>query len=453
MKSKGIYIFISNPYRKKVEFNVKCCKGKYAYGGENMLKSYNELTDIQQENVNYYLDQADGHRLNYLHKDFGVIRGRSNAVFRENIIHGLMMETIPFPDFLQWLSHVHLEGNNTFFVYEPIEEKCLNKIEDLDKMYTKTKEKITPLYDINKDHLNEIKLVDVKKDGQKNQLIFTIAAPAQVQVKRVESGQYELRKHVYLAYFIVDFDLRSIILLMHPTQGLASIYGEIRKREIDEVTWIILHYFTENILKFTLKEPEWIVSALAKISEEYFYHNNPIIEDKKENFSESLISELLLTLQEFDPTLKREDTLLRLERGLESLYESELIVIHKRIEKDLSFNIFLQQADRGATQFKANTRGKALGHAEAGEFIRLMWENGDIFNVGLIHIESGKEYPYIVKKTDKYYSFKKYNTSVTEKEVVDNVLRKLNEYKQNVETPTDFSGVEEIGYRTNDSQA
>jgi hypothetical protein len=58
-----------------------------------------------------------------------------------------------------------------------------------------------------------------------------------------------------------------------------------------------------------------------------------------------------------------------------------------------------------------------------------------------------------VKKTDKYYSFKKYNTSVTEKEVVDNVLRKLNEYKQNVETSTDFSGIEETGYRINDSQA
>ncbi|MGE6719551.1 hypothetical protein ACQKGD_19625 [Peribacillus frigoritolerans] len=418
-----------------------------------MLKSYNDLTDIQRQNIDYYLDQADSHRLNYLHRNFGVIKGRSNALFRENIIHGLMMETIPFPDFLQWLSHVHLEGNNTLFVYEAVEENCLNEKEDLNQMHLDAKVKTTPLYEINKDYLDEIKLVDVTKDKKKSQLVYTIAAPAQIQVKRLESGQYELRKHVFLAYFIVDFELKSIILLMHPTQGLASIYGEIKKREIDEVTWIILNYFTENILKFTLKEPEWIVSALAKISEEYFYHNNPIIEDKKEKFNESLISDLLLSLQDFDPALKREDTLLRLERGLESLYESELIVIHKRIEKNLSFNIFLQQADRGATQFKANTRGKALGHAEAGEFIRLMWENGDIFNVGLIHIESGKEYPYIVKKTDKYYSFKKYNTSVTEKEVVDNVLRKLNEYKQNVETSTDFSGIEEPGYRINDSQA
>ncbi|MEM5659607.1 hypothetical protein AAHB50_29405 [Bacillus toyonensis] len=282
--------------------------------------------------------------------------------------------------------------------------------------------------------------------------MFTIAAPSQVQFKNL-NGQIDLKKHIYLAYIIIDFNINSVILFMHPTTGLTSIHGEGKKREIDDVTWVILHFFKEHIIDFTLKEPEWIVNALAKITEEYFYHNNPIIEEKKGKFEQEIIPSLLKMLQEFDSSLIREDVKLRLKRGLENIYENELIVVHKRVEKTLSFNIFLQQSDKGSTQFKANTRGKAISHAEAGDIIRLMWENGDILNVGLIHIESDKEYPYIIKKLDRHYSLKKYTTSITEKEVVDNVLRKLNKYKEEIECSDTFSEIGEIERGVDDFKA
>ncbi|MGE6593203.1 hypothetical protein ACQKFU_27355 [Bacillus mycoides] len=440
-----------------------------------MLESYNDLSDPQRTNINYFLDRADSHRLNILHDLYGVNRGRNNAQYRQNVIHSLMIEQIPFSNFLDWISHVELEGNNTLFVYEAEGEELSNvsthseddglsdvdtnaEIEELssvdliESMYEECSEKVIPLYELNSNDLNEIKLVNVTKIEEKNQLLFTIAAPSQIQFKSL-NGPIELKNHIYLAYIIIDFDINSVILFMHPTTGLVSISGESKKREIDDVTWVILHFFKENILDFTLKEPEWIVDALAQITEEYFYHNNPIIEEKKEKFEQKMMPNLWKVLQEFDSSLIRDDVEIRIKRELGKIYESELIVVHERVEKEFSFDIFLQQADKGATQFKANTRGKAISHAEAGDIIRLMWEKGDILNVGLIHIESEKEYPYIIKKSDRHYLLKKYTTSITEKEVVDNVLRKLNNYKQEIECSDTLSEIEEIERGIDDFKA
>ncbi|MEK3822108.1 hypothetical protein MKY20_23785 [Cytobacillus sp. FSL W8-0315] len=416
-----------------------------------MIGNYNELSDQQRKNIDYFLQRADSNRLSILHQKFNVQRARNNIVFRENIIRDLMFGQIPFSNFMEWLGHVELEGNNSLFIYEAEEEDFLQDC-SVETIYNKCEKLLTPLYDISPEELNKIRLVNVSKIESKNQVLLTIAAPSQVQVKKLD-GQMELRNHVYLAYLIVDFNLKSVILFMHPTAGLASIYGESKRRDIDDVTWIILHFFRENVLGFTLKEPEWVVNALAKISEEYFYHNNPIIEEKSEVFTKKHIPDLLKSLKKFDPDLDRQDSILRIKRALENIYDSEMVVIHGRVTKEIPFKIFLQQTDRGLTQFKANTRGKALSHAEAADIISLMWEHGEVLNVGLIHIEEEKEYPYIIKKLDKYFSLKKYTTSSTGKEVVDNVLRKLNKYKEEIESISLFTDLEDFGRGVDDSQA
>ncbi|MCU6795158.1 hypothetical protein OB236_23915 [Paenibacillus sp. WQ 127069] len=130
------------------------------------------------------------------------------------------------------------------------------------------------------------------------------------------------------------------------------------------------------------------------------------------------------------------------------MYESELVIVHGPVLKTTNFEIFLQHSDKGVLEFKANSRGKAFSHAESRKIVELMWEHGDIVSLGIIlehRYNNGiiRKHPYIVNKYSHYYSLKKYNTAVTEKEVVDNVLRTLNKYKQAIKSTSGSS--EETG--------
>lgn len=414
-----------------------------------MIDNYNDLSTSQMQNVDYFLARADSNRLNILHEKYQVLRARNNEDYRDNVLRDLKIGMIPFPSFLKWLSHVELEGNNSLFVFEAEEDDFLDAY-NVDSLYDSQIGNLTPLHDINPESIDKIHMIDVVKDIDKNQVIFTIAAPAQTHLKKLE-GHIELENHVYLSYVVVDFKINSVVVLMHPTANLVSIHGVSKKREIDELTYVILHYFRENVLEFTLKEPEWIEGALTKISEEYFYHNNPKIKEKVNDFSDKLLPKIIEELKLFDNEIDEEESLLRIAKGFEAIYESEMIVIHERIERKTSFNIFLQQTDRGATSFKANSRGMAMSHAETGDIIRLMWEHGEMLSVGITHMENNKQYSYIIKKLDQYYSLKKHTTSGAEKGVVDNVLRKLNKYKNAAGTINFDADIEEAGDRTEDS--
>jgi hypothetical protein len=421
-----------------------------------MVRSYNDLTDPQKTRLLYFLDKAQGHHLDKLRTKYDISRGRAHDVTRQNIIDNLMTEQIPFDEFMNWLCHVHLEGNNTLFVYEPAETKLLED-NPLDDLMAECTAKVEQIYNLDRETLEEIKLVNVYKPDGLNQLIFTLAAPSQLQFKKPGTNQTELEADIYLAYFVMDYDLQNFVLMMHPTANLSSIMGEVKKKEWDELTWIILHSFKKQVIEFEPAEPDWLVAALYQITEEYFHHNNPIVDDKVNKLEETVVPQILDLLGDTDSIFQREDAKLRVQRALKSMFINELVAIHTRLERNLSFDVFLQQSDKGVTQFKANSRGKALNYAEAGEVVRLMWENGDIVSLGIIHSKEDngtkKEYPYIVSKTHVYYSLKKRNTAVTEKEVVDDVLRKLDRYKQEVRPAFDVTLFKEAGQRINDTEA
>jgi hypothetical protein len=404
-----------------------------------MVTSYNKLNDEQKNNIIFFLDKAQGNRLDILRTKYGVTYGRNHEVLRQNVIHFLLMEQIPYNEFMDWLAHVHLEGNNILYVYEP-ENKDVFDENPIDEFLDNVGNSIELLYNINVEELRDVKLVNAYKPPDKNQIIFTIAAPSQIEVKNQNTGLLELKKDIYLAYIIMDYDLEQFVLLMHPTVNLASIAGEAKKREWDDLTWILMRYFREKVISFSFAEPEWLVNALFKITQEYFHHNNPIIDSKLTEFKHKLLPTLVGMLETTEKGFQNTGTILRIKRSLMSTYESELVVAYGRHERSLPFDVFLQQSDKGVTEFKANSRGRALSYAEAADIIRLMWENGDIVSLGIVHKEQDngveKSYPYIISKTDRYYSFKKYNTSGTEKEVVDHVLRKLNKYKQEVRPST-----------------
>ncbi|MCU6795157.1 hypothetical protein OB236_23910 [Paenibacillus sp. WQ 127069] len=219
-----------------------------------MVDYYSDLTDNQKYNIELFLKQAGSSHLDKMKLSYGINSGRTNEAYQRNVIDALMLNIIPMNVFTNWLSHVNLEGNNHLFVYEPTSNQVFisNSIELL---FENVKKKITPIYDINKDSLDEIKIVDICCLSSQ-QLVFTLAAPSQVHEKNSDTGEFELQKDIYLSYIIMDFEFKHFVLLMHPTVKLVSIMGEVKERDIDKLTYIIMHSFKNQVVRFDYQEPD-----------------------------------------------------------------------------------------------------------------------------------------------------------------------------------------------------
>ncbi|WJE51191.1 hypothetical protein QRE66_18005 [Bacillus cereus] len=416
-------------------------------------KSINELNDQQLKNLEYFLQNTSGAHLDQIRVKYGISRGRSNSYTHQKILDGAFTNTIPLQDYLSWLCSCNLEGNNSLFIYEPINYDVFQK-KSLEKLYTHLKSQIVPLYNIQNDTLKTVELVDLHLFKEQKQLQLTFAAPSQLQIKDKKNATTVLKDDTYFAYFIVDYDHEHIVLLMHPTSNLISICGETKKKEWDELTWVLLKTFKEKVFDFELSDPEWVIDSLFEITEEFFHHHNPQISDKMGEIKSNTIPNLLNIISKVDASFLQEEYLFRFERSLENMFENELVVSYGSIRKQLPFKVFLQESDKGITQFKTNSKGQALNSADAGEFVKLMWDNGDIVSLGITYTEDEnsleKKHSYKVTKTDQYYSFKKINTAGTKKEVIDNVLRIFGEYKQKVQSS--FSEAEGIEQRTYDAE-
>ncbi|MEJ6527317.1 hypothetical protein [Exiguobacterium sp. USCH10] len=412
---------------------------------------YFSLSDEYLLNIDKILERANNSWMKVLQSEFNISKKRKSEESRKEILHGVMFGSIPFETFIEWLCHVELEGNNSIFIYEAEENDFLSHT-TVDELYEATQQNVVPIYELNPKTLTDITLVNVKKNLNPEQLLYSLAAPAKIHNKKNQDS-LEFKKHIYLAYIVVDFGLKTVNLYMHPTSGLFSICTMPKKRELDELAWLFMKYFTDNILKFTYKNPEWLHEALSRISSEYFAHNNPLINLKVNSFLNNCMDEIIEKVSFFDSDIKKEDSLLRIKSGIKNIYESELVDIHDRIETNIKFHVFLQQSDRGATQYKANSRGKAFSYAESKDIIQKMSEHAELFNIGIVHFVEKKQYPYIVKKSDKYFSLKKYTTSGTEKEVIDDVLRKLNRYKHEIESIYSYSESDNLERRIDDVKA
>ncbi|EJL30005.1 hypothetical protein PMI05_01621 [Brevibacillus sp. BC25] len=409
---------------------------------------YNDLEDFKKTNLLFFLDKAGLHELNKLKVQFHVKPGRSSKDFKNNVVDALFLDQIPLTFFIEWLSHIHLEGNNMLFIFESTDHHLFDS-NPIDQLYTKTIPKITPIYELNTQSINDISLVNVKRDTNKNQLIFTLAAPSKIIHKDVATKELEIIDDIYLCYITMDYDLKHFVLMMHPTDNLYSLNGEERN-DWDDHIWLFMHKFKNKVINFKYDDPDWVTGALIDITEEYFHHNNPLITQKLTEFETSILSKAVKQITANEPTFKRADYMTRISKSISRLYEKELVNLYKVIEKEKPFDIFLHKAGKDVTEFKANARGNGLSYAQCAEIVRLIGENSVITTLGIIHkVEDNgekKKFPYSVSKTDKFYSLKRTSTATTVKEVVDDVLRKLTSYKQEVQ-PT-FAGVGEVERRT-----
>ena len=393
-----------------------------------MIKYYKDLSDEQLSNLFYLLDKSNTHELYKMKQNFQIKLGKNLIEARSNVVHGLMMEEIDFNFFYKWLCHIYLEANNTLYIFEPEKQNFFTNHKKRD-IYKKFHSKCENLYNINVDTISSVALVDVTE--YETQLLFTFAAPSYVIKQKLNADTpADIVKDIYLSYLVMDYETEQVILSMHPTNNLYSLNGIKKKKDMDPLALQFINYFRNNIIDFSFSNPEWIIDALFDITEEYFDHNNPIISKKMNDFKEKgYLNTTIETIGKLEETFKNNPTRLRLEKALMELYESQLIAKYGTIPKETPFKVFLNEADKGITSFKADSRGKALSFADSYEIVKKMMENADIASLGITYVYNGREFPYKIVKEVAYYSLKRITTAATEKETVDNVLRQLKQYK------------------------
>ncbi|MFB4471731.1 hypothetical protein ACDI16_02035 [Oceanobacillus caeni] len=394
-----------------------------------MVSKYNELDDEQQKNIFYILDKAQKNVLNKF-KKFEIKPGKNNTEFRENVLHGLMMEMIDFDFFLKSICQVDLEGNNTLFVYEPDDPTVFSDIRKKE-VEALSKQKKINIYDINVSDLDDIALVNVEEDY--DQLIFSFVAPSFIVKEKSVNSIPDVEKDLYFAYIILDFKNEHIVLSMHPTHNLYSICGVRKKRDFDSLANHFINYFKKEYFTFNYSDPEWIVDAISEITEDHYDHNNPIITKKMVEFEKEQLQKVVNAFAELEETFKSGPANLRITKSIREQYELHLIGKYGSVPKDTPFKIFLNESGKGITSFKADSRGTALNFADSYEIVKKMVENADISSIGITYVHNGNQYHYKLFKEPTYYSLKRVTTAVTKKEIVDNVLCQLKKYQSGTE--------------------
>lgn len=384
----------------------------------------------------FFIDKVGGNHFSTLKTHYTDLKlGGSLKNQSDKVLHALMMNEINFEFFIKWLNHLHMDGNNTIYIFEPEVKTILLKT-PIDKLYKKISQKTGHILDINTHSIQTIQIIHSTKDITNEQIIITLAAPSYLLQKDKDNNPY-LEKDVYLAYLIIDYKLNNFRLSLHPTHTIHSVNNMIKDKGFDEIALMFMDYFRKNFLPFNYTNPDWITESMAIIVDEYFDHNNQIITKKLSDFAKSDMPKLIETLTAKEHNFKKNNFVRRFERALLNCYESELIEVYKPVPKEKTFSIFLQEAGKGIVSFMANSKGKPLHYADSRIIVKMMMENTLVSSLGITYSENGKDYPYKISKNYNFISLKRVNNSGTPKEIVDNVLFNLNKYKP----------IEEIEYR------
>lgn len=409
-----------------------------------MINAYKDLSEDQFKTLFFYLDKASKKHLNKLKESFPIIKkSSSNVDYRDNILHSLMMEEINFTYFTNWLSQVHLHGNNSLYIYESDDLDFFRK-NTFKTFSKKIKPVVRNIYDINASSIKEVCIAGLELPSNESQIIITLASPGTIQEKNPDDPTVpKIIKEVYLAYIIIDFKEKHFVLSLHPTHNLINVNGIPRKQEMDSVTSVFMDFFRLNIKNFNYKNPDWLINALAKIVHEYYHHNNPLIDKKKEEFENEKMNDVMEILTSKETLFSRKDFALRIKKSILSIYEDELIQAYKVIPKESPFKVTLHETGKGLTQFVANSKGKPMNYADSRVIVKMMTENSQVISLGITYSTENGTYPYKISKTNSFYSLKRVTNAGTEKEIVDDVLHSLKKYQSGTETKSDPTTIRE----------
>ncbi|MFS0577280.1 hypothetical protein AB1K83_16815 [Sporosarcina sp. 179-K 3D1 HS] len=348
--------------------------------------------------------------------------------------------------FEEWLALHQINGNNYTFVYN-LEERVDSEL--LQNAYLNKNSVIEiNLFDINIDNdsenlatvmpgLNDIKLTQIHRDKNLGTYTFSFVSPCEVTGTRTD-GSSRTYKNLFFCHCVFFEYSNDVKIIFNPTSNLLNVNG-IKKDRYDwtPISNMIFNKVKQYIGKVYLKAPLWIPQALYQFAEDATGHNNPEITAHSFNAESQILkfAEDLLKKSEID-TDNEPALLSRFIQDIQISFESQLMEIYAPVEDSQdSFAIFKQRSDGVSHIISVESTEEGFKYGSAAQAAKRSRQDGDIDLLGVNLKTNNRTYKFLVEQGSDAYLIRGTNTFI-EEEVVNIVVRKLNEYREQIRLTT-----------------
>lgn len=409
---------------------------------------YSELSQNQVENLSDLLAYANKPQLDELQEKYNeIVRKRDLENYRNNVLQTIMLSTINIDVIYDWFTNLKENTNNTIVHFEY--EKIKGKNKYFTKSIIKNLESLkTDIFNVSPNEFTEPLITNISTKNSEIDMSFVLPAKLQVEEKATFNNSDKkilIQKHAfYFTYVWINPNDNSISISFPPTSEYYSIMGlNNRKHIIHLLTQKIISFLTKILGEIQISNPEWVNKALRDITKEYYYHNNPKIEEELEKVEtqknyidthkpEKGLKQYITTLSElFD----NDFSIKRIEKALNVAIEKELIAYYELKPCHHQFEVFLHEVSKGTTSFKSkngvsNNTNKSLPSIETRDIILSILDSGSLKTIGLKYFsKNGKSVPYKFSCKDRWFVLEQTNDAGTSKELVKHVLTEFKQYK------------------------
>lgn len=356
---------------------------------------------------------------------------------------GFLGPVISEHHFENWLALHQIDGNNYTFIYN-LQERPKDGL--LENLYINRKNLIKmKLWEINPDNdsdnigevmpnLDGIKLIGIHRDEAKGTYTFSFISPCEVTGTRVD-GTQKIYKKLFFAHCVLFDNSTDCKVIFNPTSNVLNVNGVKKLKRFDwtPISDMFFSELKEYIGQIFINPPAWFPQALFQLAEDATGHNNPLITAQSFNAERSIekFARCLLKKSGIDTDIEQA-LINRFVQDIQFSFEAQLVEKLGVQEEENSFAIFKQRSD-GVTHIinvESTQEGLSGPAAQAAKRSRL---DGDIDLLGINLKTEGRIYKFLVEQGRDSYLIRGSNTFV-EEEVVNIVIRRLNEYKKQIPT-------------------
>lgn len=359
---------------------------------------------------------------------------------------GPLLTTDAFED---WLALHQIDGNNYTFVYNLEEGIPKERLTDL--YVNKNSHIELNLYDIDPENesenlqevmpnLNDIKLIGIHRNEILGTCVFSFVSPCAVNGNRPD-GSTRVYKNLFFSHCVLFDQTNDMKIIFNPTSNLINVNG-VRKNRFDwsPIAEMIFNKVREYIGDITLRAPLWIPEALYQFAEEATGHNNPLITEYSFNAEMSISEFAEKLLKNSDIDTDNEPALLsRFIQDIQISFESQLMEVYDPLnESQDSFTIYKQRSDGVSHIINVESTEEGFKNGSAAQAAKRSRQDGDIDLLGVNLKSNERNYKFLVEQGHDAYLIRGTNTFI-EEEVVNIVIRKLNEYRKQIQSTTEHN--------------